>query len=183
MRTGPRSFQGAHKSPGSSPRKCGPDRPSCVSGWLADAQATSSLSRRGATQVADDDLVAGGSAQLACQTIVVEPYTRVRLPRVLVDRRGLAEALRKAHRVDLPAEHTGSRGLRRRQAVLSAVIVPTSSWVVACRCPRLRVAHPPGVDDVASVTVLGLPARVKDSLLDRRAPLVGGLPRRAAHVH
>jgi hypothetical protein len=46
--------------------------------------------------------------------------------------------------------------------------------VVACRHPRLRVACPLGVDDVASVTVLGLPARVKNPLLDRRAPLVGG---------
>jgi hypothetical protein len=42
--------------------------------------------------------------------------------------------------------------------------------VVACRCPRLRVVCLPGVDDVASVTVLGLPMRVKD-------PLPGVLPR------
>jgi hypothetical protein len=27
-------------------------------------------------QVADDDLIGGGSAQLACQAIVVEPHTR-----------------------------------------------------------------------------------------------------------
>jgi hypothetical protein len=134
-------------------------------------------------QVADDDLVGGGSAQLACQAIVVEPHTGVRLSHVIVDRRGLAKALRKARRADFPAEHTGSWGLRHRQAVLSAVIAPTSSWVVAYRCPRLRVARPPGVDDVASVTVLGLPASVKNPLLDRRAPLVGGLPRRAARVY
>jgi hypothetical protein len=38
-------------------------------------------------QVADDDLVGGGSAQLACQAIVIEPHTGVRLPRVLVGRR------------------------------------------------------------------------------------------------
>jgi hypothetical protein len=31
-------------------------------------------------QVADDDLVGGGFAQLTCQAIVLEPYTRVRLP-------------------------------------------------------------------------------------------------------
>jgi hypothetical protein len=31
-------------------------------------------------QVADDDLIGGGSAQLTCQAIVVEPYTGVRLP-------------------------------------------------------------------------------------------------------
>jgi hypothetical protein len=134
-------------------------------------------------QVADDGLVGGGSAQLACQAIVVEPHTGVRLPRVLVDQRGLAEALRKARRADLPAEHTGSRGLQRRRAVLSAVIAPTSSWVVSCRCPRFRVARPRGVVDVASVTVLGLPARVKNPLLDRRAALVGGLPCRAAPTH
>jgi hypothetical protein len=76
-------------------------------------------------QVADDDLVGGGSAQLTCQTVVVEPYAGVCFPRVFVDRRGLAEALREARHADLPAEHTGSRGLRRRRAVLSAVIAPT----------------------------------------------------------
>jgi hypothetical protein len=59
----------------------------------------------------DDDLVGGGSAQLACNAIVVEPYTGVHLPRVLVDRRGLAEALREARLTDLPAEHAGPRGL------------------------------------------------------------------------
>jgi hypothetical protein len=65
-------------------------------------------------QVADDDLVGGGPAQLARQAIVVESHTRVRLPRVLIDRGGLAEALGEARRADLPAEHVGSRGLRRR---------------------------------------------------------------------
>jgi hypothetical protein len=95
----------------------------------------------------------------------------------------LAEALREARRADLPAEHSGSWGLRRRRPVLSAVIAPTPSGVVACRRPRLRVARPPGVDDVASVTVLGLPARVKDPLPDRRASWVGGPLGRAARVH
>jgi hypothetical protein len=52
--------------------------------------------------------------------------------------------------------------------------------VVARRCPRLRVTRPPGVDDVASITVLGLPARAKDSLPDWRAPWVGGPLRRSA---
>jgi hypothetical protein len=61
-------------------------------------------------QVADDDLVGGGSAQLARQAVVVEPHTGTRLPCVLVDRRGLAEALRKAHRADLLAEHAGPGG-------------------------------------------------------------------------
>jgi hypothetical protein len=31
-------------------------------------------------QVADDDLIGGGATQLACQAIIVEPHTRVRLP-------------------------------------------------------------------------------------------------------
>jgi hypothetical protein len=125
-------------------------------------------------QVADDDLIGGGSTQLTCQAVVVEPYTGVNLPRVLVDQRGLAEALREARRADLPAEHTGSRGLRRRRAILSVVVAPTPSGVVACRYLCLRVARPPGVDDVASVTDLGLAARVKEPLPDRRAPWVGG---------
>jgi hypothetical protein len=134
-------------------------------------------------QVEDDDLVGGGSAQLACQAVVVEPYAGVRLPHVLVDRRGLAEALREARRADLPAEHTGLRELRRRRAILSAVIAPTPPGVVARRRLCLCVARSPGVDDVASVTVLGLPARVKDLLPDRCAPCVGGPFRRAARVY
>jgi hypothetical protein len=64
-----------------------------------------------------------------------------------------------------------------------AVIVPTPPWVVSCRRPRLRVACPPGIDDVASITVLGLPARVKDPLPDWHAPWVGGPFRRATRVH
>jgi hypothetical protein len=55
--------------------------------------------------------------------------------------------------------------------------------VVALRRPRLRVARPPGVDDVAGVAILGLPARVKDPLLDRRAPLVGGTFRCASRMY
>jgi hypothetical protein len=115
-------------------------------------------------QVADDDLVSGGSAQLSCQAVVVEPYTGVCLPCVLVDRRGLAEPLREARLADLPAEHTSSRGFWHQRAILSSVIAPTPSGVVACRCPCLRVAHLPDVDDVASVTIVDLPARVKDPL-------------------
>jgi hypothetical protein len=65
-------------------------------------------------QVADDYFVGGGTAQLARQAVVVAPYTRVRLPRVFVDRGRLAEALGEALRADLPAEHTGPRGFRRR---------------------------------------------------------------------
>jgi hypothetical protein len=65
-------------------------------------------------QVADDYFIGGGTAQLARQEVVVEPYTRVRLPRVFVDRGGLAEALGEACRADLLAEHTGPRGFRRR---------------------------------------------------------------------
>jgi hypothetical protein len=55
--------------------------------------------------------------------------------------------------------------------------------VVARRRSRLRVACSSGVDDVASVTVLGLPARVEDPLLDRRAPWVGGAFRCASRVY
>jgi hypothetical protein len=55
--------------------------------------------------------------------------------------------------------------------------------VVARRRPHLCVARPSGVDDVASVTVLGLPARVKDPLPDWRAPWVGGAFRRATRVY
>jgi hypothetical protein len=55
--------------------------------------------------------------------------------------------------------------------------------VVACRRPCLCVARLPGVDDVASVAVLGLPARVKDPLLGQHSTLVGRLSRRAARVN
>jgi hypothetical protein len=65
-------------------------------------------------EVADDSLVAGGSAQLTRQAVVVEPHTGVRLPVVLDDRRGLAEVLGEGRHADLPAEHAGSQGLRRR---------------------------------------------------------------------
>jgi hypothetical protein len=115
--------------------------------------------------------------------VVVEPYAGVRLPVVFVDRRGLAEALGETRCADLPAEHAGSGGLRRWRAVFLAIVAPVPSRVVACRRPRLRVARPPGVDDVAGVTILGLPARVKDPLLDRRVPLVGGTFRCASRVH
>jgi hypothetical protein len=84
---------------------------------------------------------------------------------------------------DLPVEHTGSRGLRRRRAVLSTVISPALSGVVTRLRPRLRVARPPGIDDIASVTILGLPACVEDPLLDRCAPWVGGAFRCASRVY
>jgi hypothetical protein len=51
------------------------------------------------------------------------------------------------------------------------------------RRPCLRVARPPGVDDVAGVAILGLSARVEDPLLDRRAPWVGGAFRCVSRVH
>jgi hypothetical protein len=63
--------------------------------------------------------------------------------------------LRKARRVDLLAEHAGPRELQRRRAVLTAVVAPTPPWVVACHRPCLCVARPLGVDDIASVAVLG----------------------------
>jgi hypothetical protein len=55
--------------------------------------------------------------------------------------------------------------------------------VVAYRRPCLCIAHPPGVDDVAGVTVLGLSACVKDSLPNRRWALVGGLSCHATRVN
>jgi hypothetical protein len=64
-------------------------------------------------QVADYHRAGGGATQLASQAVIVEPYSRVRLPRVLGDGGRLAEALGEAHRADLPAEHVGSRGFRR----------------------------------------------------------------------
>jgi hypothetical protein len=83
---------------------------------LAGRQVLEPRSRRvGEVQgeVTDDDLVGGGPTQLTCQAVVVEPHTGVRLPVVLDNRRGLAEALGEAHRADLQAEHTGSRWLQR----------------------------------------------------------------------
>jgi hypothetical protein len=64
-------------------------------------------------EVADDNLVVGGPVHLTCQTVVVEPHAGVRLPVVLDDHCGLAEALGEALRADLPAEHAGSRWFRR----------------------------------------------------------------------
>jgi hypothetical protein len=55
--------------------------------------------------------------------------------------------------------------------------------VVACCRPRLRVTCSPGVDDVAGVAILGLPARVEEPFLSRRAPRVGGALSCAARVH
>jgi hypothetical protein len=91
--------------------------------------------------------------------------------------------LREARCADLPAEHAGSRGLRCRRAVLSTVVAPTPSRVVARHRPCLRVARPPSVDDVAGVAILGLPARVEDPVLDRRVPWVGGAFRCTSRVY
>jgi hypothetical protein len=55
--------------------------------------------------------------------------------------------------------------------------------VVARRRPRLRVTRLPGVDDVAGVAILGLPASVEEPFLGRRAPRVGGALNCAARVH
>jgi hypothetical protein len=54
--------------------------------------------------------------------------------------------------------------------------------VIAHRCLCLRVTLPAGVYDVAGVTILGLPACVKDPLPDRCSALVGWLPCCAARV-
>jgi hypothetical protein len=54
---------------------------------------------------------------------------------------------------------------------------------VVARCRScFCISLPAGVDDVAGVAVLGLPARVKDPLPDWRSALVGWLPRRVARV-
>jgi hypothetical protein len=90
------------------------------------------------------------------------------------------EALREDCRADLPAEHTSSRGLWCRRAILAAVVAPAPPRVLAYRRSRLHVARSAGVDDVAYITVLGLSARIKDSLPVRRSTLVGQLSRRAA---
>jgi hypothetical protein len=85
--------------------------------YLSGQQVLEPCSRRVSEmqgEVADDNLVAGGSAQLTLQAVVVEPHTGIRHPIVLDDCRGLAETLGEGCRADLPAEHTGSRGLRRR---------------------------------------------------------------------
>jgi hypothetical protein len=62
-------------------------------------------------------------------------------------------------------------------------VASTPSRVVACRRPCLRVARASGVDDVAGVTILGLPACVDEPVLDRRAPRVGGTLGCATRVH
>jgi hypothetical protein len=46
-------------------------------------------------QIADNHRISGGTAQLTGQAVVVEPHTGACLPRVLVDRGGLSEALGK----------------------------------------------------------------------------------------
>jgi hypothetical protein len=66
---------------------------------------------------------------------------------------------------------------------LPAVVASTPPRVVACRRPCLRVARPPGVDDVAGVAISGLPASVEEPLFGRRAPRVGGALRCSARVH
>jgi hypothetical protein len=93
------------------------------------------------------------------------------------------KALGEARRADLPAEHTGPRGLRRRRAILAAIVASAPPGVVAYYRPRLCVAHSASVDDIAGVAVLSLSARIKDPLPDRRSALVGRLPHRAACVN
>jgi hypothetical protein len=80
--------------------------------------------------------------------------------------------LREARRADLPAEHAGSWGLRRRRVILAAVVAPTLSRVVAYHRPCLRVACSASVDDVAGIVVLSLSACVEDALPDRLSALV-----------
>jgi hypothetical protein len=133
-------------------------------------------------RIADNHRIRGGAAQMASQAVVVKLHTRVRLPRVFVDRGGLAELLGEARRTDLPAEHTGLRGFWRWRAILSAVVATTPPRVVARCRSHLCVAPSPGIYDVAGVAVPGLTAHVKDALPDRRPDLVSRLPRGAARV-
>jgi hypothetical protein len=134
-------------------------------------------------EVADDDLVTGGSAQLARKAVIVEPHTGVRLPVVLDDGRGLTEALGKGRRADLPAEHAGSRRFRRRRAILIAIVASAPPRVVACGRSRIRFAHSPSVDDVAGIAVPCLPSHVEEPLFSRCAPRIGGALRCSTLVH
>jgi hypothetical protein len=126
-------------------------------------------------EVADDNLIAGRPAQLTCQTVVVEAHAGVSLPVILDDCRGLAEALGEVRRADLPAEHAvrGPPGCRSVHPVEGGSPLPPTS-------PCYPFA---GVDDVAGVAILGLPACVKEPFLGRRAPWVGGTLSYAARVH
>jgi hypothetical protein len=55
--------------------------------------------------------------------------------------------------------------------------------VVTCCRPCLYFVRPSGVDDVAGVAIPGLPARVEEPFLSRRAPRVSGALGRAARVY
>jgi hypothetical protein len=55
--------------------------------------------------------------------------------------------------------------------------------VVARRRPRLRIARSSGVDDVAGIAILGLPARVEESFLGWRAAWISRTLSYAARVH
>jgi hypothetical protein len=134
-------------------------------------------------EVADDDLVISGSAQLSCQAVVVEPHAGIRLPLVLDDGRRLAEARGESRCADLPAQYAGPRGLRRWRAVFIAIVVSTPSGVVACCRSRIRFARPSSVDDVTGVAVPCLPARVEEPFFSRRVSRVSGALRRSTRVH
>jgi hypothetical protein len=72
-------------------------------------------------EVADDNLVGGGPAQLTRQAVVVEPYAGVRLPVIFVNRRGLTETLGKlAVRISqLNTRVPGCSGVGERSSRLS----------------------------------------------------------------
>jgi hypothetical protein len=57
-----------------------------------------------------------------------------------------------------------------------AVVVTAPPGVVTHRFPCFGIALSASVDDIMSVTILGLPARVMDPLPGRRSALVGRLP-------
>ena len=63
-------------------------------------------------KVANDDGVITHAAQLACQTVVVEPEPGIRLSRVLGEGGGLPKVWGKRSSADFSAEYTGARRLR-----------------------------------------------------------------------
>jgi hypothetical protein len=112
----PKSSQDARTYPGSSPQTCGPSRPSYGSGLVAGVRTTSGLSPRGA--VVDCGwsprrwwhCPAGrlGGSRWATHEGLSPPCT-CRLMWV-------SGSAGESSRVDPLAEHTGSRGFRRRCA-------------------------------------------------------------------
>ena len=115
-------------------------------------------------KVANDDGIVSRTAQLARQAVVVEPEPGIRLSRVLGERGGLPKAWGEWSSADFPAEHTGARRLWRWAPILFAIVAAATSRVVAMGHTALLLL----IEDVAGVVVVGVAARVSDSLLYRR---------------